>query len=278
MGLQYDNFKSLNDFYNAANAEYLPESVGDGSRVSRTKGEIDFFGTSDFEEAMTLARNGWSKGLEKLKTMSKAYVKKTSAAHLKTNTIDYDVAGAYPDVQRFLSGEPESMVRFSSDNKKFKSLKIIASFNQNYGVSTNYIFKRGAAILNLVDILEKNNIRCEVILSAYSTSGDNYIMNILAKRLEERLNLESLNFALCHGASYRRLGFSVRENRPLEQRRKQGCYGWGGYGKAKDISFELIKEPEMERVFKEFAKVSNINSGFSEKETIILSAFQFTLP
>lgn len=268
MTLQYAGFKSLNDFYDEANW-HDPSLASKATRASQRENDKKFTGTDTFEEAVELAKHGWKEGLEKFKQLSKPIVK-TQYKDMKTHTVDFDFSGAYPDVQRFLAGEPECMVRFSSDNKKFRQLRIMMAFNQTQNISKEYVFKRGAAVLNLIDILEKNNIRCEVILSSYSTASDSFMINILAKRAEERLNLESLNFAMCHAAMYRRFGFSIKEKRPMEQRQRHGSLNGYGYGSSENLKYDFFGK--FSHVYKEFSEKANIDTNFSKENCIILSA------
>ena len=205
-----------------------------GSPASRESGS-DWTGTKNFQAAMDLARKGWAEGLEKIKAMSEE-IWKVVGQEIKKQTFQYDVCGDVVDVDRYLSGEPENMIQFTEEQAvgHGKVIKIWVNTVASAGVTTETMFYRGAAVVALVDALEKLGFSCEVAtIDAISErwTGDKNVLryNVTLRSAGEALDLDRLAFALANASWFRRLIFSAMEQESPALRR-QFRIGTGSYG------------------------------------------------
>jgi len=206
-----------------------------GSPVSKNHGNESWAGTKTFGESLDLARKGWSEGLETIKAMSEE-IWKVVGQEIKKQTFQYDVCGDVVDVDRYLSGEPENMIQFTEEQAvgHGKIIKIWVNTVASVGVTKETMFYRGAAVVALVDALEKLGFSCEVsTIDAISErwSGDKNVLryNVLLRGAGEALDLDRLAFALANASWLRRLIFSAMEQESPALRRMFGI-GMGTYG------------------------------------------------
>jgi hypothetical protein len=189
---------------------------GSKSQESHEKGQKDFYGTNSFPEAVALAGEGWPEGAAKVaetRASLDGYVREVVAA--KGRGFDYDVAaGEWLDVGRFLSGEPECFgVTVEGDTLAAPVVRLVANISASGAVSTKSLFKRGAAILSAIDVLEACGRRVELTVGFASRGYDvpKLECSLLAKAAGQPVEPDRLAFLLCHAAFLRRIAFSVYE-------------------------------------------------------------------
>jgi len=213
-----------------------PSVNGSSRRSSHRNADGTFWsGTETFEDAMRLARDGWPEGLARVKDMAES-IWNVIGQQMPRVDIQYDVAGAFADVDRFLTGEPEDMIQFVEDENvlgRGKVVKVWVNMSASAGVSTRTIFCRGAAVVALVDALEKLGYSCEIIVSAASSpgwNGDREVLqyDVCLRKAGDPLDLDRLAFALANSAWLRRLVFSAKEHENAALRSRFGIPG--GYG------------------------------------------------
>lgn len=210
-----------------------PKFHGAASRRSENAG---WSGTATFEDAMRLAKEGWPEGMARVKEMTESLWKVIGQQMTRVD-VDYDVAGSFADVDRFLTGEPENMVLFVEDENvrgRGKVVKIWANMAASCGVSTETIFCRGAAVVALVDALEKLGYSCEIVVASAIAGrwrGDEDVLqyDVCVRKAGEPLDLDRLAFALANAAWLRRLVFSAKEQEDEGIRRRFGIPGGYGY-------------------------------------------------
>lgn len=171
----------------------------------------------NYERAIDLARFGWDEGTEKFNGLVMEAESKGLKEGKKTQT-EYAPAGAYPDVPLFLSGSPCHM---ANEIECPETVHRIARIKINAGASSNVkgktIQNYGAAICVLIDSLEANETRVELIYSSPVDSMrglsviDSFNTEICLKQAHESLSISALAFWLSHPAAKRRLIFRHRE-------------------------------------------------------------------
>lgn len=250
-------FDSLGDFYDyAIYDQSCPEYNNDGhfEMVSRDN-DSHFRGTKTWEDAVSLARNGWTEGLSKLNYRLENTDEVIRDIKNKFNTFN-SVSGAYVDVSRYIEGEPECMVEFENAvENSFATIYVSGSVNAS--VETSEIIERGKKVMEVIDALEQNNIRTKVIMIFAANSsrgffGDTSVTDIqfiTIKTHRDRLDLESLNFAICHPSFFRRLLFAVKERASTRWRETMGIVDGGGYGRSCDSIKPFIEDSEPHIVF-----------------------------
>jgi len=176
------------------------------------------------EQAVELATKGWAYGLSLLKE-SRAEIEKIQGESSEQN-FHYDVSGAYPDVARFLQGEPECMVDFSEQvNEKLISVGVNLSMSS--GVNPARARNRGAAILAIISRLQDAGYKVRV--NGYFISSDYHladtetsVVKILLKDFNMVTDEDRLCFWMCNEAALRRIEFRRRENQSKEYIRTFG--------------------------------------------------------
>jgi hypothetical protein len=123
------------------------------------------------------------------------------------NQVEYDVVGDYIDMGRFLDGEPECFGRNVMGNPQGLFAKIVMNLSTSAFVEGATLKKRGERVARLVDWLENQHIRTEVL--AFNASECAHV-EVVVKRFDEGLNLDTIAVA-GNGDFYRRLVFRVME-------------------------------------------------------------------
>lgn len=202
-----------------------------GSKSSRENS--DRFAGASWEGALELANYGWPEGRRDFHQYMAAAVQK-----LESNrpAFGFDVAGMYPQVPRFVAGDPMSMV---TDDPQFSRSKriipIYVSCSFSASVDKQRIINRGSAICGLIDIIEDANNSVELIVYEH-TQGESIRewCDIRLKAAGEPLDLDRLAFALAHPAFLRRLNFARQESQGAlfdGDYRKEFQWGYGVPGK-----------------------------------------------
>ena len=234
--------EDLQEFYDYC---AKPSITANGKESSREEDSeyFSFTGTHSFEEALELANKGWMKGLEDIK---KADIgNKLDLLMGIDNKFDliYDTQGSYVDIDRYLQGEPECMAEFDVKiTPRFADIYVNMGFNAY--VSSKSITERGKIILEFIDALEARNIKIKLHSCAFlSGNGRAFKLDdITVKDYKDALNIEAVNFAVCHPSFFRRLLFSYWENNTKEFRDKFDIWAGAGYGQTQSLDGSFAKD------------------------------------
>jgi len=229
--LEYDSYEQVLD-----NADLdLPLS----NRSSHSESSGAWYGTRSFWEASKLAREGWPEGLEKIAALSER-IGTVVGQYVQGQSLVHDVQGAYVDVGRFLEGDPENMIDFAEELKLGdggRIVKLVIDTGASCGITGDQIFRRGAAIIALVDALEKAGLVAEIEL-LYLTNSEGHHrgkqaqsqIRFLVKRAGENIELDRIAYLFAHSSWIRRHAFALQEGQSEEYRRLfgigSGCYGY----------------------------------------------------
>lgn len=178
----------------------------------------DFSGVDNFEEAVSIANEGWSEGASKIKALSQVIMDKVTSM-IEKNTIQFDVTGNDFDMAAYLQGVPEHWYRMEShfeEGKGTKVLRLVYNQSASCGVDKDVMTAKGAAVVSLVGCLEASGFRVELLLRSTSKRGDAYRIDTLVpiKAADQPIEIDRIAFAIAHPASFRRLMFSVWESSP----------------------------------------------------------------
>ena len=187
---------------------------------SRDVGRAEHFGTSTFDDAVSLAQAGWAEGaarVAEIRASLNEYVEASKSAACQQ--FAWDVTGDFVDVGRALSGEPEAFGSYNDyEVGRFGSQRVVRLY-ANLGVSGSVksaaIFARGAVVLATVDLLESLGLRVE-LWAAKGTSRKNegpaqHQVEVLVKAANQPVDVDRLAFVFCHNSSLRRLFWSHQE-------------------------------------------------------------------
>lgn len=211
-----------------------PVQWQEGYAASRETGahREEWSGTPDYQTAWDLARYGWPEGRKLIDALT-SQVEHLTADLVSRPTVAFDVTGDCVDVGRFLSGEPECMMHFETEEIKGagKVVRVRIDLSASAAVTAEEMMKRGAVALALVDCLENAGRSCEIVFTACSHGGNSVIENIvMMKPAGAPVEMDSLAFAIAHPSSFRRIVFSAWEHESEGLRRNCGITCGGGYG------------------------------------------------
>ena len=189
-------------------------------------------GTETFEEALSLARNGWPEGRELMEKVLEAYRPKAYQRPIPKTS--WDVAGATPDVPRYVAGAPDAMIPPDDMHAEQKPIvRLVVHITYAAVVSPQAIINWGAAMVSHIHKMEEAGLQVEVTGVWYSTpseraasGGPHVAIRFPLKAADQQLNLDRLAFWLAHPSSLRRIEFSCMERMDVE--RWYHC----GYGRA----------------------------------------------
>lgn len=192
----------------------LKDAPGMGSRTSRNIGSNDFHSCESFEAAADMAFN-WPEGVRR---MSK--IRADIAMGKQWRKVIYrrpNMPGALM-MGDYLAGHPEpyAAIRRKRDdaNRKGKSpvIKVFVNLACSASISTKSLEARGAAVLAMVDAIEAAGFSAEVVVGSHSRfNGDTYDYQVTVKRAGDKLNVNSVAFAMGNPDTFRRFIFGARE-------------------------------------------------------------------
>lgn len=233
--LVFDNFV---DFLAVAE-KGQPLSVYTQSHKHEADDDWDF--NQGWDGSLKLAHEGWPEGRHMVEELSFIVVETVikSTEDVFQEKMHGDVAGSLVDVPKYLAGLPESMISFDPVYSPNKIIRIGVSTAFTWDMDAATIARRGAAIAALVDVLEMQRVRVEVVAQArveagYMTTKHNVASEwfVYVKRANSPLQMDQLAFTLAHPAMLRRIGFAVMENTlPTEW---QSSIQGDGYGRLVD--------------------------------------------
>lgn len=203
---QFESLLEMVQWIQATPAQWKRE------RSSKREGMLDWFGAT-YEQALKLASEGWEAGVRNIGALS-ATVPNGSVV-----TREYAMAGDFPDVPRYLAGDPFNMVKRGKQRSPKPSMTIAINVGLKSSISAQEAANYGAAMVALVDRLESRNVRVHLIglwtagLRQFGRDTD-YAVSWTIKHLEDHLDLGSVAFGLAHAAMARRLCFAACERSP----------------------------------------------------------------
>lgn len=216
----FAGFQSLNDCVEfVANINY---SQFDGRRSTGWQ-LSSWNGTNNMKEALDLARNGWSTGVDK----AKEALAILEADQAKTRQRLYSVAGGRVNVGKMLAGNPLHMSRRARQPGK-KVVTLFVELVMSNSVPVDDAINRAASVASMCDLLELSGYSCEIV---GVNSSRMYQVTIELKAAGEALNLNDLVFALGHPSMLRRLCFAIAAVNPAMSRH------WGSMGET-SVAFD----------------------------------------
>jgi hypothetical protein len=231
----------------AAMAKHIPASAPASAENKDfwTKRDPDFYGPAhNMAAALTLARDGWQEGADRaIPLLERVKISRPTRKALAR----YDVAGATPNVARYLAGNPLCMRQPAQVDRHSPVITLLAPTQAPWNIPPR-VFEAGAvAALAIVDRLEDAGIRVEILAGRRESSESEGTLeadgrnNRLGYRSEiwarlksagDALDLPRVAFGLGHPAVHRRLFFGMGEMHPAFKKSLIGMQGYAiGMGK-----------------------------------------------
>ena len=202
--------------------EYLKTTQPIGvhqSSVDHGGGEIgdSWVDTKTYNDAVNYAEVGSIEHREKYTALVQKLETKLGESETFTKRIEYGMAGAYPDVARYVAGEPCHMViPFGQRDKPV--IKIGVPINAMCSINGQTLFNYGAALLCIIDYIEQSG-SATVELTAVGgnrcrSTSVSWVTSYPLKRAGEVLSIDAMAFQFCSSSALRRLSFRLTESLP----------------------------------------------------------------
>lgn len=171
--------------------------------------------TSDMNHAIKLTRDGWREGVEE----AEEFISSLDREHAKQKRRHYSVAGGKVNVGRMLADCPTHMIkRAKKDGNKI--IRIFVDVGMLAIIPAQSARSRAIVIAAAIELAESSGYRCELISHSSVVdvnSKDERKRKIVAvsitcvlKQAHEKLDLNSIMFALGHPSFLRRMVFALR--------------------------------------------------------------------
>lgn len=199
----------------------------------------DWAGTSSWDEAMSLAVNGWQ-DIRPSIDAAIAPIRERLADTLDTQIIRvFDMFGYEPDVDRFVAGEMDCMIDdfMHEEPKTGKVFTVLISGTVNAFVTADTLLKRGTAIAGLIEAFQILGYDLELWYEDSVKRGvaDQYSQLVRIHRAGDLIDLNTLMFPLAHPSWLRRFFFAACEGESAAMRKAFGFKKGHGYGSAADL-------------------------------------------
>jgi len=235
-GQFYDRFDSIEDVLNhIQNAPHVTSRrASQKTSMHYGDGGESWDLNAGFEGTLKLARDGWKDGRDKANVLANALYDQIAQQMFRPEVV-FDVYGDGGfDMGRVMVGEPEAFFREEENESQLvagpssRVVTIYVNVCTSAAVDAKVMWKRGAVVAALVDLLEQGGKRVEVFVGSCQSSGDSrHEWLVKVKEAGRPLNLDSVAFWVAHPGVLRRIGFAVNETLP--QAAFDGIMGFG-YG------------------------------------------------
>ena len=201
----------------------------DRDQESDSRGKGDFYTFDSLDEALDVYKNR----PETIRRFSNKDIKLESIES-PGKGVFFDVTGDYVDVARYLDGDPEDQGNMVLGNPRtiFATINIMVGYV--WYTTNEYLDRKQRRILRLVDWLESQNIRCQIVATEV-TSLQNF--SVIVKQFTDPVDLNDLAI-VCHGDFLRRVLFLMNEQS------KTFSSGYGNCTDYDDRMKKYVPQPE----------------------------------
>lgn len=253
-----ENFNSIQEMLNILNKREN-NNVMRNCFSSQKKDSPGWYGTKSYEEAEELITNGYTEILDEIKAGIKFDASENSKIVPENNVFGY-----IPNVPNAMMNLPKSMIYSKRIPRKINTIDLVYCPCANGEVISKTYVKNGIKVLNVINSLEKNNIRIrlKVAIKCSECGNEVTLATVTLKNFKEKLNLQKICFPIAHSSMQRRFGFKWLETTP-ELTDHWWSVGYGrtttNYPETKEIIFGLneIKDLNEEQIINKFIKRSS---------------------
>jgi hypothetical protein len=231
-----NEYSNITDFVNVA--EKSPSDEG-AKGIGKSE-DWDF--SLGFDGAVNLSRSGWPEGCDQIAEISKKLFD-VIKPQTHQQDVEFDYSGSFVDVGRYCDGEPECFGNFIEPENPTKVIRIEIAGAISHSVTAETARNRGAAVVALIDLLESQGYRCElvvVISVKQSEVPKGHTTAITIKNPDQPIDIDALAFSIAHPAFLRRLWFGVAEQEPAKIISRYGFNRGGSYGQPLNVQSDLV--------------------------------------
>ena len=231
-----ENFNSIQEMLKILN-ERENNNVMRDEYDSQEKNSPGWYGTKSYEEAEELITNGYTEILDKIKAGIKFDASENSKIIPENNVFGY-----IPNIPNAMMNLPKSMIYAKRIPRKITTIDLVyCPVGPGYTYTQEFI-DNGIKVLNVINSLEKNNIRVnlKVALKCSEAGNEANLATVTLKNFKEKLNLQKICFPIAHPSMLRRFGFKWLETTP-----ELTDHQWtSGYGRT-TTNYSLFKTKEI---------------------------------
>lgn len=212
----FATFESALDFYEYCKQGKSTSAHSSSQRDEKQRGGYEFFGTRDFNHAVTLATTGWAEGVKQASALA-SRLSADLLATLSRPEVVYDLTGDCFDMGKVLTGEPEAWLHFEQGEEDASTIApakvhIVLNASVSAGISTEQITLRGCAVMALALVLQAANRPTKIsIVCPLSDDGRHMQFAVTLKDYFDTLQEDAIAFATMHPSFFRRFGFKWME-------------------------------------------------------------------
>lgn len=202
-------------YWSVAELADAAERRVDRSRVESSGMSDPGFAGCLFDEAIELARTGWTDQLDTALELAESAVTMCEKEHeMDTFTAEWGYSGADVDVDRYLQGIPENMIDYplSTTSKVGRVITLCNSMSFSSAISAGTIKRRGylitALVFALAELGHATEIWADMSSSAY-LAAPYARTRVLVKGPNDALDPAQIMFMFAHPAARRQLGFAT---------------------------------------------------------------------
>lgn len=204
-------------------------------------------GKNIYELAEMATGDGWSELLTETLAIAEEAVAIAEQMHETQSFVPtFDVSGEEPDIDRFLSGEPENMVDYpmSITSKYGRVVTLVSAGCVSSAIDPEDYIRRGQVLAALAIALERLGHSTELWLDIGYHSGDkSYHSRILVKGSADAVDPAVIMLAYAHPGTLRRLGFGDCDG--TEWSRQWSCRGMPADACRIDMPEQAIYTPSL---------------------------------
>jgi hypothetical protein len=207
----------------------------------KSRDDASWSGTATLQEAVDIARHGWTHGRETVDAILGTLESSLQqVAHDMVMHMTHDVVGAYPDMGRFMEGEPECMVQFvpQADTTSGQVTRLLIDNGACAKYTADWMTRRAGAVTALVQALTMVGKSVEVwVASPVKIDGLVHDTVVCVHQAGMPVNVDAIAFCLGHPAMLRRIMFECRQDRKMGHAKGVG----GTYGKHHPETVEYVQ-------------------------------------
>jgi len=130
--------------------------------------DADFAGVDTFEEAYALARGGWHDRNNDVRELSDTLMDQFERKAGLSMTQQWDMVGGAFDYQSYLAGDPDCMSEFRETRQRQagRIFRMLIDPGGNGMVSARFLMNRAAAIVTLLDIIQRSGNSLELWIAS----------------------------------------------------------------------------------------------------------------
>ncbi|AYD84490.1 hypothetical protein SEA_KAHLID_137 [Mycobacterium phage Kahlid] len=209
----------------------------------------EFSGVASINEACDKALAGLPeegvKVLDTSRSLADSAMRQVSAYDMDST---YDVAGAYVDMGRFVTGEPECMLQATFDEVPVTRpvVTIVSNINASGGIDKDDLRERGRLIVALIKAVETSGRSTELWTDStnqarkgYDTIDEYYRISVKIKAASQPLDMGAVMYAFTDPSMLRVLKFNAMHALPMSEQRKYNVGSGYGY-----VVKESVRVPE----------------------------------